>query len=72
MAKKKRESARRKLKCRCGNEFSTYSSNRTVCHTCKPKCKRRTIFNRPKPRPDAEKPKEEEAPKEEEKADESS
>jgi len=30
-----------KLKCvrdGCGKEFSTHSSNREVCHTCKPKC----------------------------------
>lgn len=22
----------------CGKAFSTHSSNRTVCHKCKPKC----------------------------------
>jgi len=78
MAKKKRESRRRKLTCQCGEEFSTYSSNRTVCHKCKPKCKRRTIFHgpgarlRPKPVEKAAEPKpEEQKPAEEEKQDES-
>ena len=27
-----------RLTCGCGKEFSTHSSNRTVCHTCLPKC----------------------------------
>lgn len=31
---------RRKLKCtQCGKPFSTHSTNRDVCHRCKPKCK---------------------------------
>ena len=32
------------LKCGCGKEFSTHSSNRSECHTCKPKCQERHFF----------------------------
>lgn len=43
--KNKRDSARRKLICiRCENEFSTYSSNRQLCHKCLPKCREKHYF----------------------------
>ena len=35
-----------KLICqRCEENFSTHSSNRKVCHKCKPKCKERHYFD---------------------------
>lgn len=31
---------RQKLNCnKCGKTFSTHSTNRNMCYTCKPKCK---------------------------------
>ena len=39
MTKKEKTLGRVKLNCkRCTAAFSTHSSNRDVCHTCKPKC----------------------------------
>ena len=44
---KNRISKRRKITCiTCGKEQSAYSSNRTKCHDCLPKCKERhTVEN---------------------------
>ena len=33
----------------CKKEFSTHSSNRTVCHTCKTKCKEVHTFKKAAP-----------------------
>jgi hypothetical protein len=45
--KKEKKLGRVKLICvkeECDNKFSTHSSNRTVCHKCKPKCREIHIF----------------------------
>jgi len=43
--KKEKKPGRVKLNCtRCGKEFSTHSSNRKECHTCKPKCAEKHYF----------------------------
>ena len=43
---KTRKAGRVELSCRtCGKKFSTHSSNREVCHSCKPKCGERHYFD---------------------------
>lgn len=49
--KKKVYVGRQTLKCAneaCGKDFSTHSSNRTVCHKCKPKCRDIHYFDKKK------------------------
>lgn len=31
---------------KCGKPFSTHSSNRSLCHTCLPKCRERHAFSK--------------------------
>ena len=42
--KNKKQSQRVKVTCQCGKEFSTHSTHRQVCFTCKPKCAERHSF----------------------------
>ena len=46
MKKTSKGMGRVKLVCkRCQAEFSTHSSNRDVCHKCKPKCRETHYFD---------------------------
>lgn len=48
MAKKDKIPGRQKLICnKCEATFSTHSSNRDLCHKCKPKCQEKHYFTQP-------------------------
>jgi len=45
MSKKVKKAGRVRSSCiKCGSEYSTHSSNRNMCHKCKPKCRERHRF----------------------------
>jgi hypothetical protein len=61
---------RKEIRCiKCGRAQSTHSSNRDLCHACKPKCREKHYFNEQaakRYRKPKQKAPEEEAPVEEE------